>query len=169
MAVGRPNDNELIADTWIDEANLDKQWGVSFRTMGKVGFRVGSAYSTDILSAERVYIGQQGAHPQGLSFSLSRDTQDVAGTQPFQPGAQAGIYIGLTAPDTWQVFVSGARDPTPGGKTKPQQIAFKVISTEPITEVTAIGDPAKSEHCTRWPLPKRAAAVFPEAESTVRS
>jgi len=145
VALGRPNDNELIADTWIDEANVGKQWGFSFRTKGKVGFRVGSAYSPDIASVDRIYIGEKGAHPQGLSFSLAPDAPEVAGATSYEPGAQAGVYIGLTAPDTWRVFVSGARDPTPGGKTRPQQIAFKVISTEPITELTAIGEPAKAE------------------------
>ncbi len=165
VALWRPSDNELIADTWIDEANLDKPWGFRFRTTGKVGFRVGSAYSGDVLSAERVYIGQQGAHPQGLSFSVSPDTPGVASTAPYQPGAQAGIYIGLAAPDTWQVFVSGARDPTPDVKTKPQQIAFKVISSEPISDLAAIGEPAKAEEAPQRLFMNRGGKLIEESES----
>jgi len=164
VALGRPNDNELIADTWIDEANVGKQWGFSFRTKGKVGFRVGSAYSPDIASVDRIYIGEKGAHPQGLSFSLAPDAPEVAGATSYEPGAQAGVYIGLTAPDTWRVFVSGARDPTPGGKTRPQQIAFKVISTEPITELTAIGEPAKAEEAPQRLFMNRGGSLVEEGD-----
>jgi hypothetical protein len=55
VALGRPSDNELVADIWIDEANLDKPWGFSFRTTGKVGFRIGSAYSVDALGGTRLH------------------------------------------------------------------------------------------------------------------
>ena len=164
VAFGGPGGNSIVVDTWIDEANLDKPWGFSFRSTGKVGFRVASVYSTDALSPERVYLGAQGSHPKALSFSLARDTPGVAGTAPYQPGAQMGIYVGLTAPDMWQVFVSGTRNPVPGAKTKPQQIAFNVISSEPITELAAIGEPAKVEEAPQRLFMNRGGKLIEEGD-----
>ena len=164
VAFGGTGGNDITADVWIDEANLDKPWGFSFRSTGKVGFRVASVYSTDVLSAERVYIGQQGSHPKGLSFSLSPETPGVPGAAPYQPGAQVGIYVAFTAPDKWQVFVSGARNPEAGSKTKPQQIAFKVISSEPISELAAIGEPAKAEEAPQRLFMNRGGKLIEESE-----
>ena len=109
VAFGRPGDNEIIADVSIDEANAGQavRDSVSVRR-ARSASALASVYSADALAAERVHIGKQGAHPEGLSFSLSPDTPGVAGTAPYQPGAQTGVYVGLTAPDKWQVFVSGA-------------------------------------------------------------
>ena len=140
VAFGGSGDKNVIADVWIEQANMDKPWGFSFKTSGKVNFRIASAYSTDMLSVDRIYIGEQGTHPAGLEFSLARDTPGVSGTAAVKPGEQSAIHVGFTAPDTWKVTITAARNPELGAKSKPQQVTFSVTSTERISEIAPIGD-----------------------------
>jgi ASPIC/UnbV protein/VCBS repeat protein len=144
VAFGRPNRHEIIADLWINEADAAKPVGFSFRSSGELTFRIASVYPGDALTAERIHIGEQGGHPDGLGFTLSPQTAGVAGTR-YQPGAQPGLYVGLTPPDKWQVFVSPVKDTAAGGKAWHQQISVKVGSTAPIAELAAMGDTARAE------------------------
>jgi len=164
VAFGRPDSNEIVADVSIEAADAAKPAGFRFRSKGRVSFRVASIYSGDALSAERVHIGQKGMHPEGLGFSLSPEAQGVTGTAPYQPGAQTGIYVGLTAPDQWQVFVSGAPQVGWGGKARPLQIAFKIVSSEPISDVEAIGDPAKAEEAPQRLFMNRGGKLIEEGD-----
>ena len=145
VAFGRPGSGEVVADVWIENGEAGKPTGFTFRSAGKLSFRVASVYSGDALKAERIHIGEQGSHPEGLSFSISRETPGVAGTAPPPPGGETGIYIALAATDKWQVIVSGAVQTGSGGKARPLQITFKITSTEPISELEAIEDGAKAE------------------------
>jgi hypothetical protein len=74
--------NEVVADIWIDDANMDKPWGFSFRSTGKVGFRVASVYSGDLVSVERVFIGRQETHPSALNFSLHKTRRERRASHP---------------------------------------------------------------------------------------
>jgi hypothetical protein len=164
VAFGRPGSNEIIADVLINEADVGKPVGFSFHSAGRASFRVASVHPAGALTAERVHIGQQGWHPDGLSFPLSPETAKVVGTAAYQPGAQAGLYVGLTSPDKWQVFVSGARDTASVGKAKYHQIAVKIISTEPIMELAATGEPTKAEEAPQRLLMNRGGKLVEEGD-----
>ena len=140
VAFGGDGDKNVIADVWIDQVNMDKAWGFSFKSSGKLSFRIASAYSPEMLSVDRINIGQEGTHPSGLEFSLTHDTAGVAGMPAIKPGEQAAVYVGFTAPDTWKVTVTAARNSEAGGRTKPQQVTFSVTSTERISDVAPIGE-----------------------------
>lgn len=145
VSFGRPAVNEVIADLLIDQSNVGKQLGFSFRSSGPINFRVAPAFPPDALSPDKVHIGARDIRPTELSFQLSPDVGGVTGTAPFEPGKQGGVYIGLTPPDKWQVLVSGARESLVGSKSKFQQVAVKVTSSEAITDLTVVGDPVKPE------------------------
>ncbi len=164
VAFGQPGKNEIIADVWINETDIGKPVGFSFRSAGKLSFRVVSVHPTAALTAERVHIGAQGSHPAGLSFDLSPEEAKVAGAAPYRPGAQTGVYVGLASPGKWQVFVSGTRDAASGGKAKYQQVSFKVISSEPITELTATGEAAKAEESPQRLLMNRGGKLIEESD-----
>ena len=164
VAFGWPGSNEIIADVLINAADVGKPVGFSFRSAGQISFRVASVHPAGALTAEGVHIGQQGWHPDGLSFTLSPETVKVVGTAAYQPGAQAGLYVGLTAPDKWQVFVSAARDTASGGKARHHQIAVKVISSQPISELKAIGEPAQAEEAPQRLLMNRGGKLIEESD-----
>ncbi|BAN36780.1 hypothetical protein SCD_n02981 [Sulfuricella denitrificans skB26] len=164
VAFGRPGSNEIITDILINEADVGKTVGFSFRSAGRVSFRVASVHPAGALTAERIHIGQQGWHPDGLNFPLSPETAKVVGTASYQPGVQAGLYVGLTSPDKWQVFVSGARDIVPGGKAKFHQVAVKVISTEPITDLAATGESSKAEEAPQRLFMNRGGKLIEEGD-----
>ncbi len=164
VAFGRPDSKEIIADVTIDAADAAKPAGFRFRSKGKVSFQVASVYSGDALAAERVYIGKDGRHPDGLSFALTPDMPGVTGTTPHQSGAQTGVYVGLAAPDKWEVFVSGAPRVGGGGKVRPLQIAFRIISSEPVSDLEAIGEPVKTEEAPQRLFMNRGGKLIEEGD-----
>lgn len=145
VAFGRPASNELVGDIWIDHSNIKQTEGFSFRSPGQITVRVSSTWPPDALTTDRVHIGKQGAHPSSLVFTLSPDTARVQGMAAYQPGKEAGVYIGFTPPDQWQVLVSGAENGPPGGKANYHQTDVKISSSEAITDVKSIGDAVNAE------------------------
>lgn len=145
VAFGQPGSNEIIADTWIDQTNIGKLLGFSFRSAGQLTFDATSVWPSDMLTPEHIHIGGRAMHPNSLHFNLSAETGRIKGTAPYQPGQQTGVYVGLTSPDQWQIYISGTSENVAGGKSKYQQIAIKVTSSETISDLKAIGEPAKPE------------------------
>ena len=145
VAFGQLGSNELIADISIDKTNYGKPAGFEFRSSGQVGFRAAVAHPSDVLSVERIHIGLNDQHPSSLTFSVSPETAGISGIASYQPGMQAGIYIGFTAPDKWQVFISGAPELASGGSDNYQQIQVKITTSEPITNLEAIGNQNSQE------------------------
>ncbi|MDP1678933.1 MAG: CRTAC1 family protein [Candidatus Nitrotoga sp.] len=145
VAFGRPGNNEVIADVRSDQANVDKPIGFTFRSTGQLTFRVASAWPNDALSVDRIHLGKQGTHPGEFTFALSSKTPGVDGLTANEPGKQAGVFIGMTAPDQWEVRVTAPREALKENKSKYQQIAVKVTSTGAITDLAAIGDPPSAE------------------------
>jgi len=161
VAFGHPSDKELIADVRIDQSNADKQTGFSFRSRGKVMVQVASAYPGNAVTPQRIYIGNPGAHPREMTFPLSKD---VVGTVPYQPGAQAGVYVGLAGADKWQIFVSAPRDGVVGGKDNFQEVQVRVTASEAITDMGAIGDPMKEEAAPARLFMNRSGKLVEESE-----
>lgn len=145
VAFGRPTDKEIVADVWIDKANVNKPAGLTFRSPGPLSIRIAAANPTDAISPERIYLGQQGAHPGALAFDLSPQTPGIGGMAANEPGKQAGVYVGFTAPDKWEVRVTAPRDALTAGKPKYQQIALTLASSSPITKLDTIGAPTAQE------------------------
>lgn len=141
VAFGRPGSNEVIADVQSDQANVDKPIGFTFRSTGQLTFRV----ANDALPVDHIYLGKQGTHPGNFAFTLSSKTPSVAGLTASQPGKQAGVFIGMTAPDQWEVRVTAPREMFKEDKSKHQQIAIKVTSTGAIADLAVIGDPPSVE------------------------
>lgn len=164
VAFGRPGNKELIADIHITGANAGKPAGFTFRSRGRLTFQVASAHPDNAVTAEQIYIGKEGVHPKGMAFSLSPENPEASGAVPYQPGAQAGVYVGRTESDKWQVTVSAPRDRVVGGKDNYQQIAVKIISSEPITDTEAIGEPVKAEEAPARLFMNRGGKLMEESD-----
>ena len=164
IGLAQSGSNEVIADIWIGKENLDKPLGFDFSTSGQVNIKVSPAHVSGKLSAEEIHIGQTDRHPDGLDFSLSPETAGIQGTLSYQPGAQAGVYIGMMGPEKWQIFVSGAPNPGYGGKNKHEQIALRITSSEPITELSSIAGLSSNEEAPARLFMNRAGALVEESE-----
>jgi hypothetical protein len=164
IAFGQTGSNEFIADVLIDKTNFSKPIGFEFQSSGLVNFRVAAAHPSGALSAERIHIGLIDQHPDNLTFTLSPETAGIAGITPYQPGVQAGVYIGLAAPNKWQMFISGAPAVASGGNDNDQQIAVKITSSEPVTRLAAIGDPVSQEEASARLLMNRDGKLVEESE-----
>lgn len=164
VAFGQPTINKIIANTRIDQGNIDKPVGFSFRSSGELVFRIASANPSNMLPADRIHIGSHDAHPSDLVFTLSKETQGVTGTASYQPGKQAGVYIGFTPPDRWQVFVSDERYALASGKPKYQEIEFEVASSDAVADLKAIGDPVKHEEAPARLFMNRGGKLVEESE-----
>lgn len=145
VAFGQPSAKEMVADVSIDKDNVDKPSGFTFRSQGTLSLRMAAANPGDAVSAERIHLGQQGAHPSGLAFDVSPATPGIGGTAPNVPGKETGVYVGFTAPDKWEVRITAPRDALAAGKPKYQQIQVRVASSTPITKLEAIGEAIKPE------------------------
>lgn len=145
VAFGQPSDKEIVADVWIDKANVDKPTGFTFRSAGPLSVRIATANPTEAISPDHIHLGQQGAHPGALAFDLSPQTPGIGGMAANEPGKQTGVYAGFTAPDKWEVRVTAPRDALAAGKPKYQQIQVRVASSAPITKLEAIGEVIKLE------------------------
>jgi hypothetical protein len=164
VAFGRPGINKVIADTLIDHANVDKPTGFHFRSSGNVTFNVSPVWPMDALSADQIYVGNLGMHPERLEFTLSPETAHVSGSVSYRPGSQSGLYVHLTPPDKWEVLVSGARDRLYGGRDKYQQVAVTLTSTEAIKDLGSIGDTIKPEEAPSRLFMNRAGKLVEESE-----
>ena len=145
VAFGRPAANEFVADVWIDQTNVGKPAGFSFHSAGQLTVQVMSAWPPDALAADQIHLGSKDRHPGKLAFELSRETAGISGLAAGQPGKQAGIYIGLEAPEKWELRVTAPREVVAGGHPKFRETQIEVTSSEPITELKEIGDPQKAE------------------------
>ena len=164
VAFGHPGGNEVIADVRSDQANMDKPIGFTFRSTGQLTFRVASAWPGNAVSPDRIYLGKQGTHPGEFTFALSSKTPGVAGLTASEPGKQAGVFIGMTAPDHWEVRVTAPREALKEDKSKHQQIAIKVTSTGAITDLAAIGDPPSEEEAPARLFMNRDGKLVEESE-----
>jgi hypothetical protein len=163
VAFGRPNEKEIVGDVWIEDADLAKPAGFTFKSAGKLSVKLGTEYFPGPLTPRHVHIGKAGSSPSELTFTLSPEAADVAGMAAYQQGEKPGIYIGFTAPDKWQVSISGGRTEA-GTKAKPQQVAFKIVSSAPISEVQAVGDSLKGEEAPQRLFMNRGGKLVEEAD-----
>lgn len=164
IAFGQMGSNEFIADVSIDKKNISKPIGFKFRSSGQINFRVFSAHPSDLMLAENIHIGSSGKHPERLSFKLSSETSEINGIMADKNNVQASVYIGLVAPDTWQVFIAGSQTVTSGGNDNYQQISLKISSSEPITQLETINSNLSQEEAPARLLMNRDNKLVEESE-----
>lgn len=145
IAIGRPSAKALVADLWTTRGNADQPMGFRFRAPGTLTLSVASGNPNDVFSAERIHLGRHGTHPGGMTFELSPATAGIAGMAPNLPGEKAGVYIGFTAPDTWEVRITAAAEVLAAGTLKDQEIQLRVSGTEPVTALEVIGQTTAEE------------------------
>lgn len=137
LAIGRPAPNELLADVWIARDDASKTKGFSFKSTGDIHVQVVSVSPSDAITRESIHVGEKGNQPDGMKFSLSAAASETAGITP-AAAEKPAIHIGRTSADRWQVSVSAALESTaPHSASKYQQIALRITSTAPITELEA--------------------------------
>ena len=74
VSFGRPAVNEVIVDVLVDQNNVGKPLGFSFRSAGQITVHVVPAFPPDTLSPDKVAIGALASHPNDLTFApLPRD------------------------------------------------------------------------------------------------
>jgi hypothetical protein len=145
VALSHPAIGQAIADVWLDRTNVDKPQGFSFRSSGQLTIRSNVTFPFNGASPFRVHVGSRDVTPSEAVFQLSKDDAGVTGMPLFESGTQSGLYLGLTPPDQWHVLVSGVRDSVADDPHKYQEVAVKIDSTEPITDLKADGDTSREE------------------------
>ena len=164
VAFGRPTADEVIADVWIDRTNVDKTLGFTFGTSGQLTYRVASTWPHNALTVDKIHLGKRGGSPGHFEFTLPSASPDVAGTAPGVPGKQAGVFIGMTSPDHWQVRVTAPREAMTAGKAGYQEIQMKITSSRPITDLEAIGGTASAEEAPARLYMNRAGKLIEESD-----
>jgi ASPIC and UnbV/FG-GAP-like repeat len=163
VALSHPAVSQAIADVWLDRTNVDKPQGFRFRSSGQLTIRPNVTFPFNALSLFRVHVGSRDLRPSEGVFHLSKEDAGITGMAPFEPGSQSGLYLGLTPPDQWHVLVSGARDSL-AGPHKYQELAVKIDSTEPITDLKADGDMPKAEEAPARLFINRAGRLVEEGD-----
>ena len=161
VAFGQPGNKEIIVDVVISEENATQAVGFTFRSKGRLSLNVKAENPSDALTPERIYLGRQAKHPSGFTFDVS---PDIGGLPPSEPGKQAGVYVGFTAPDQWEVRFTAARDALAKANPKYQQIAMRVSSTEAISKLKAIGNTTKAEEAPARLFMNRAGKLLEESD-----
>lgn len=143
VAFGRPSAQRLVASVALDAHNAGQQTGFSFRASGSLRVQVVTASpGGDVVTAERIHLGAQGKHPAATSFEIGPDIGALAAATP---GAQAGVYVGFSAPDRWEVRVTAPRDALAAGKPKVQELQIGITAADPVTELAAVGESQAEE------------------------
>ena len=145
VAFGHPSSNELIADFTIDKNQVEQPTGFTFRTKGLLSVRVVPMHAAGIVTASQVYLGAQGSHPQALSFQISEDELFGTGLTLHEPGAATGLYLERESGGVWRVSFTVQRAVLAGEGRKNLQLAIRLSSTEPISEVEGIADSIQDE------------------------
>lgn len=135
VALERPGSNTLIADVVVGPGGDGSPRGFRFRTEGELEVAVAPAWPKHLLKPRHVSIGESGWSPDALIFGLSPETAGVDGLGTSRPETAPVVHIGRVGVDTWQVQLV----PPDGSKTRQHQVAFKVVSSEPITDREPVG------------------------------
>lgn len=136
VALGRPSASTVVASVAIDKVHADQPMGLRLRAAGPVQVKVASGNPAYPLGISNVYLGAAGSHPAGMAFEASTAIGALADPKP---GAQAGVYVGFTAPDQWDVRVTAPRPALEAGKPARQEVQVMVTAPGSITEVAAVG------------------------------
>jgi len=135
VLLGQRGSNVLFADLRVTRKTVGDAIGFSFYSHGDLHFEVSPEYPSGSLAPGAIFLGNDGIHPGGLSFTVSRETAGIAGMRAIQFGEQVGLYVGFTAPDQWHVLFSSSSKLIADSPEKNQRLALSVASTQPITKM----------------------------------
>lgn len=164
IALGQESPTDIVADISINKSNVDIPMGFTFRSEGTLKMQVAAANANDAISANHIYLGQQGTHPSAATFELSPTTPGIIGLPPHEAGRVRGIYLGFTAPDKWEVRVTAPRDALEAGNPKTQQVQLRVDSTAAITQLQATGTDITLEEAPARLFMNRAGKLIEESD-----
>lgn len=139
VAFGRPAESSVVASIALPAGSgasaSGSPPGFGFRAAGVLKVKVGVSSTSEPISPERVFLGARGEHPTTSAFEL----QPTVGTLPaLARDTPAGIHIGFTAPDRWDVRVV-AVPPLAGSKPRPQEVQLRFDAAGPISQLAAAG------------------------------
>lgn len=139
VAFGRPAESSVVASIALPAGGgasaAGSPPGFSFRAAGVLKVQLGVSNTSEPIAPERVHLGARGEHPAALAFEV----QPAVGTLPaLVPDAPAGIHIGFTAPDRWDVRLVAA-PPLAGSKPRPQEVQLRFDAAGPIAQPAAAG------------------------------
>ena len=160
VGFGRPSPNEVIADVLIDRKNAENPIGFRFRSSGALRWTVAPLSPGNPISSANIYIGERSAHPGAMEFTVQEGTR---GSPALKPGS-AGVYIGSSASDEWQVLVSAALGSPGAEATQYQQVAIRVRSSGPLTELGTLGDKDSAEEAPARLLMNRGGKLVEESD-----
>ncbi|MBK6472925.1 MAG: CRTAC1 family protein [Betaproteobacteria bacterium] len=140
LALGRPSDNSVVASMALGAAHGEAPLGFTVHGPGPLQVQLGASSTSEPVPVERVHLGAQGTHPAALRFELPAS---VGALPALAPGAAPGVYIGLTAPDRWDVRVVAG--PPPAGKPHAQELQLKLSAAGALTKLEPTGPTAAEE------------------------
>lgn len=145
VAFGRPDNMALIADMKIDKDQVEHPTGFTFQTKGNLSVRVVPMHAAGVITHSQVYLGPKGAHPQDLLFQIAADSLSEKGPTSFKPGEVTGLYLWRESEDVWRISLTAQRSVLADAGLKSLQVAVRISSTEPISEVKGIADSVRVE------------------------
>jgi len=145
VAFGQVSTAGLVADISLDATHAGQPAGFRLRSPGPLTVEVASPSPPDAVTAERIHLGERGAHPAAMRFVLASDMPDIRGTPTSTPGAAAGLYVGFSPPDRWEFHVTAPKDAHAGGKPAEQQVQVRIAAGAPLSDLESIGDPPAAE------------------------
>jgi len=138
VAFGRPSARQLVASVAIDRRNVAQVVGFSFRAAGALRVQVANVTAGgDGVTAARIHLGTKRTHPAAETFDVGPDIGTIAAATP---GGEAGVFIGFTAPDRWDVRVTAPSPAIGAGRPKVQEQQIMVTAAGDLSEVKAVGD-----------------------------
>lgn len=164
VALGQESDTGIVADISITKHNAGTPMGFAFRSSGTLKVQVAAANANDAILASHIRLGQQGTHPNATTFELSPSTPGIGGMPLHEAGKERGVYIGHTAPDTWEVRITAPRAALEAGKPHNQQVQLRVDATSAITDLKAAGVEVQAEEAPARLFMNRAGKLVEESD-----
>lgn len=137
VALGRPSARELVASVLLDKSSAAQPAGFSFRAQGPLQVTVANGSQGEAITPQRIHLGAAAAHPKALTFELRPEAGAIT---PPPAGAEAGVYIGFTAPDRWDVRITAPRATLALGKPRQQDVQLRIAAAEAIDKVEPVGE-----------------------------
>ncbi len=141
VAFGRPGPQALVASVAVERKHADQEMGFRFRAPGPLQVTLKPAMGTPALEPGQVRLGAAGAPAQAASFTVDGSVGALAAARP---GEQAGVQVGFTAPDRWEVRVTASRAALDARKPRVQELQFAITAAGEIADLEAVG-PAADE------------------------
>jgi hypothetical protein len=136
VALAQPSPRRLVASLAIDARSVDRELGLRVRTAGPLTITLRGASGSEPPAPDQVRLGAAAARPAALTFTVD---SSIGALPAVKPGAESAIGVGFTAPDTWDIRVSGAAAAFAGRPHRVQELQLAIDAAGDITAPEAIG------------------------------